>query len=169
MSSWCSDQALILWWGRSRRFLGPIKWCTDRKPASAIRIGCRLVHCQNAGPINKTAWRCQVGLFSYWYRYDLPHLIPSNVPEVFVFFLNDIQSRYIDKNDKSSYVSEFLRESISPTYLVLTFIWKTLTNAFESGQDLRLYQCPRLCPERDYSLLLAHSIITISMHELASV
>ena len=82
---WSSNDALIVWRSVSGRFLGPIKRYTDRKSASASRLGRRLVYCQYAGSINKTTWRCQVCAFSYQYQYDSPHLIPSNVPEVFVF------------------------------------------------------------------------------------
>ena len=38
-----------------------------------------------------STWRCQVCAFSYSYRYESPHLIPSNVPEVLVFVKTKIR------------------------------------------------------------------------------
>ena len=61
---WSSNDALIVWWNVSGRFLGPIKCYTDRKSALAARLSRRLVYCQHGGPMNKTAWQCQVCAFS---------------------------------------------------------------------------------------------------------
>ena len=49
-----------------------------------------------------STWRCQVCAFSYSYRYESPHLIPSNVPEVLVFVKTKIRFD-VDKNDEILY------------------------------------------------------------------
>ena len=62
-----------------------------------LSLGC-LVYCQHAGQHGGVRFVS----FSSQYRYESPHLILSNVPEVFVFF-NDRRSRFIDHIDKISY------------------------------------------------------------------
>ena len=123
MSSWSLNEALILWWTVSGRFVGPFKWFTDRKSASAARLGHRLVYCQHAGSMNMAvSGLCFFLLISIW----IASLNTIECSGGIRFCKNENQSRYVDSIDK---ILLSIASAPSPIALELwickvTFLWK---------------------------------------------